>query len=98
MFEGVWKHAQKKTCFTASLKRAHQELGNETPLAIAVRLSHYPFLASLWFRSGLVWPERDNGVVGQLCQVGAHFEALNEAVFMVPSEFLGIFYHQNEAI
>ena len=48
-------------------------------------------MASLWIRSGLGWPERDNGVVVQLCQVGARFEALNEPVFMAPSEFFSIF-------
>ena len=34
-------------------------------------------MASLLIGSGLGWPERDFGVVGELCHVGAHFEALD---------------------
>ena len=48
-------------------------------------------MASLWIRSGIGWPERDFGATIQLCQVGARFEALDELVFMAPSEFFGIF-------
>ena len=49
-------------------------------------------MASLWIRSGLGWPERDFEVVIQTYQVGAHFKALDELVFMAPSEFFGIFF------
>ena len=48
-------------------------------------------MASLWIRSGLGWPERDFEVVIQTYQVGAHFEALDELVFMAPSDLRCIF-------
>ena len=41
-------------------------------------------MASLWIRSRLGWPERDNEVVIQTYQVGTRFEAL--------------FYHPNPSI
>ena len=88
----VWVVKKCQRILRAPWKRAHEELRNEPPLDIAVRLPHYPFLASLiqtWSRG---WPERDNGVVIQPCQVGARFEALDEPVFMAPSEFFGIFF------
>ena len=49
-------------------------------------------MASLWIRSGLGWPERDFEVVIQTYQVGAHFEALDELVFMAPSDLRCIFF------
>ena len=42
-------------------------------------------MASLWIGSGLGWPDRDFGIVGELCHVGAHFEALDALIFMAPS-------------
>ena len=41
-------------------------------------------LERVWIGPGLGWPERDFGVVGKLCHVGAHFEAL-DALFIAPS-------------
>ena len=80
-------------------KRAHQELRNEAPLDMSVWLSQNPFMASLWIRSGLSWPERDFEVVIQTYQVGARFEALDELVFMAPSDLRCIFfYHPNPSI
>ena len=35
---------------------------------------------------------KDFEVFVQICQVGARFEALDELVFMAPSEFFGIFF------
>ena len=49
------------------------------------------FMASLWIASGLGWPERDVGVVDELCHVGTRFEALDAHIFMSPSYFLGNF-------
>ena len=76
----------------APWKSARQELRNEPPHDIAVWLPKNPFLASLWIRSGLGWPERDFGVVIQLCHVGARFEALGALIFMAPSDSIGIFF------
>ena len=39
----------------------------------------------VWIGSGLGWPGMDFGVVGELCHVEAHFEALDALIFMVPS-------------
>ena len=48
-------------------------------------------MALLWIRYGLGWPERDFGVVGELCHVGAHFEDLDALIFMALSDFIGFF-------
>ena len=46
-------------------KSAHQELRNEPPHDIAVRLPQNPFLASLWIGSGLGDPEAgQKGILG----------------------------------
>ena len=76
----------------APWKSARQELRNEPPHDIVAWLPQNPFLASLWIRSGLGWPERDFGVVIQLCHVGARFEALGALIFMAPSDSIGIFF------
>ena len=44
-----------------------------------------PFLASLGIGSGLGWPEGDLGVMGELCHVGARFEALDVLIFIALS-------------
>ena len=41
-------------------------------------------LDKVWIGSGLGWPERDFGVVGELYHVGAHFEALDALILMMP--------------
>ncbi len=48
-------------------------------------------LASLWIEYGLGWPERDFGVVGELCHVGARFDDHDALIFMVPSVLPYIF-------
>ena len=46
-------------------KSANQELRNEPPHDVAVRLPQNPFLASLWIGSGLGDPEAgQNGILG----------------------------------
>ena len=90
-----WQSRDVKKCqwnLRAPWKSARQELRNEPPHDIAVWLPQNPFLASLiqtWSRG---WPERDFGVVIQLCHVGARFEALDTLIFMAPSDFIGIFF------
>jgi len=74
-----------RTKLKALRERSHQELRNEPPHDIAHPLPPNPFLASLWIGSGLGWPERDFGVMGELCHVGARFEALDESVLTAPS-------------
>ena len=54
-------------------------------------------MASLWIRSGSGWPLRDFGVVVQLYQVGARFEALAEGILTLPSDLPCICYHPNIA-
>ena len=43
-------------------------------------------LDRVWIRRSRGWPERDFGVMVQLCHVGARFEALNVLIFMEPSD------------
>ena len=62
------------------------------PHDIVHRLPQNLFLAGLWMGSGLGWPERDFGVVGNLCHVGPFFEDLDTLIFMVPSDFIGCFF------
>ena len=54
---------------------------------------HFPFMASLWIRSGLGWPKKGyKRLVSQTQQVGALFEALNECVLMAPLNLPCIFF------
>jgi len=62
----------------------HQELRNELQHDIAVRWPPNSFLASLWIKSGLGWPERDFGVAVQLCHVESCFEAVDESFLTAP--------------
>ena len=39
----------------------------------------------VWIRRSRGWPERDFGVIVQLCHVGARFEALDALIFIAPS-------------
>ena len=87
-----WDVKKCKAKLRAPWKQAHQELWNEPPLDIAVQLPHYPFLASLIQTRSRGWPERDLGVMGELCHVGAHFEALDESVLTAPSVLSCIFF------
>ena len=49
-------------------------------------------MASLWIWSGAGWPLNGLGVASPDYQVGAHFEALDEGVLMVPSKSIGYFF------
>ena len=76
-----------RTKLKALWERSHQELRNEPPHDIAHPLPQNPFLASFWIGSGLGWPERDFGIVGELCHVGARFKDPDAPIFMAPSAF-----------
>jgi len=62
----------------------HKELRNEHPLDVSLQLPPNLFMASLWIRSGLGWPQRDFGVT-QTHQVRARFEPLDEGILIVLS-------------
>ena len=49
-------------------------------------------LDRVWIRRSRGWPERDFGVIVQLCHVGARFEALDALIFIVPSVSSCIFF------
>ena len=66
-----------------------QELQNEPPLGIAVRLPQNPLMASLIQRLAI---KGIFGVVVQLYQVGSCFEGLIEGVLVAPSDLPWIFF------
>ena len=78
-----------RTKLKALWERSHQELRNEPPHDIAHPLPQNPFLASLIQTRSRGWPERDFGVMGELCHVGARFEALDESVLAGDRKFSG---------
>ena len=49
-------------------------------------------LDQVWIRRSRGWPERDFGVIVQLCHVGARFEALDALIFIAPSVSPCIFF------
>ena len=49
-------------------------------------------LDRVWIRRSRGWPERDFGVMVQLCHVGARFEALDALIFIAPSVSSCIFF------
>ena len=46
----------------------------------------------VWIRRSRGWPERDLGVIIQLCPVGARFEVLDALIFIAPSVSSCIFF------
>ena len=62
------------------------------PIEKAHPLPQNPFMAILIQTQSRGWPERDLGVMGELCHVGAHFEALDESVLTAPSVSSCIFF------
>jgi len=69
-----------------------QGLWNEPQHDIAHRLPQNPFLASLIQNPSRGWQQRNFGLVGELYQLGALFEALEALVFIAPSFSFCIFY------
>ena len=63
-------------------KRPHPELRNEPPLDISGLRVQNPFISSLIQTRSRGWPLKGFGPELQTYKVGAHFEALDEGVFM----------------